>query len=48
VQRGLEWNTTGGKEEALGVITHTTKELTFPGLSSDGGEQSTASPSNFA
>jgi hypothetical protein len=46
-QGELEENTKGGKEEALGVITHTTKGLTFPGLGTDGGEESTASPGNF-
>jgi len=44
VQRGLEENTEGGKEEALGVITRTNKGLTFPGLGADGGKDSTASP----
>jgi hypothetical protein len=48
VQRGLEDNTTGGKEETLGVITHTTKGLTFPGLGTDGGEEATALPNHFA
>jgi len=48
VQRGLDENTKGGKEEALGVVTHTTKGLTFPGLSADGGEESTASSGHIA
>jgi len=34
-------------EEALGVLTHTTKGLTYPGLHADGGEDSTASQGHF-
>ena len=48
VQRGLEENTKGGKEDALCVITRSTKGLTFPGLGTDGGKDSTASLGHFA